>query len=255
MPKKDSITGCSVMTMPEFWQAEAKHEGKGRSGFDLMQDMHQDIANEDARMEKDMRENPSIALNAIKEYFTFDEEDCIDYYGFTNNDIVSIEVINVSVSTGIRKSTTSFEAKIVLVDHTTRTVRHTLEDFYDSSEPPSSETNLVIIAINDKPVIASYCGNCASKDEWEKGSNIRIPMCEVCEHFGGGAVHNKLNSARYLCPASTDHGKTVSRWVRVCVAHIGYWYKGAGWFGPVIKLKQEAIKMPYVRGFHYYNPH
>jgi predicted ribosome quality control (RQC) complex YloA/Tae2 family protein len=60
MPKIDPITGCTVMTQAEFWASEAKREGKGRCGGDLMQDFYEEMAAEE-RAEEDRLKDPERA--------------------------------------------------------------------------------------------------------------------------------------------------------------------------------------------------
>lgn len=44
MPHKDPVTGCTVLSIAEFWQHEAASEGRGRSGADLMTEFFQELA-------------------------------------------------------------------------------------------------------------------------------------------------------------------------------------------------------------------
>ena len=73
MPKIDPITGCTVMTIPEFWAAEAQSEGQGRSGADLAQD----FAMEMEENGKNYYENLAKAANlpGLKTIFTRLAED------------------------------------------------------------------------------------------------------------------------------------------------------------------------------------
>jgi hypothetical protein len=47
MPKIDPITGCSVMTMPEFWNGEAASEGQGRTGGEVAADFYEEMVAEE----------------------------------------------------------------------------------------------------------------------------------------------------------------------------------------------------------------
>jgi len=55
MPKIDPITGCSVLTFPEFLQAEAKREGK--EAHEIMQELYQDMEDADNETRKDYHQN------------------------------------------------------------------------------------------------------------------------------------------------------------------------------------------------------
>lgn len=65
MPRKDPVTGCMVMTMPEFLNAEAEREGKGRTGADILSDIYAEI-DADSRREEDRMRDPKEALGQIK---------------------------------------------------------------------------------------------------------------------------------------------------------------------------------------------
>ena len=71
MPKKDPITGCMVMTTDEFWAHEAKREGKGRCGGDLLMEYLEDLDKEEAEYEKRMRqkENAEKFISGLWEDF------------------------------------------------------------------------------------------------------------------------------------------------------------------------------------------
>lgn len=60
MPKIDPITGCTVMTMGEFWASEAEREGVGRCGADLAQEFYEDMAAEE-QAEEDRLKDPERA--------------------------------------------------------------------------------------------------------------------------------------------------------------------------------------------------
>lgn len=65
MPRIDPITGVSVMTLPEFFNAEAEHEGKGRSGGDVMAEMFDEMDQEMAQQLKRLL-TPEGALEELK---------------------------------------------------------------------------------------------------------------------------------------------------------------------------------------------
>lgn len=69
MPRKDPISGCMVMTMPEFLNAEAEREGKGRTGGDILEEILTDMGEDDKRCSEDLKDDHS-------EIFALFWEDC-----------------------------------------------------------------------------------------------------------------------------------------------------------------------------------
>jgi hypothetical protein len=70
MPKKDPVTGCDVVTTPEFWQNEAK--GSGRTAGDLFHEFQEglrlSLEEEASRIKKNLKETKSILAAHIKEW-------------------------------------------------------------------------------------------------------------------------------------------------------------------------------------------
>lgn len=66
MPRKDPMTGCMVMTMPEFLADEAKREGKGRTGGDVLGDIYTQMDADNRKREDELR-SPKIALQTLNE--------------------------------------------------------------------------------------------------------------------------------------------------------------------------------------------
>lgn len=62
MPRKDPITGCNVMTFPEFIQGEAAREGK--EPHEVMDEIFGAIEDDNERMREDYRKN---ALKYLQE--------------------------------------------------------------------------------------------------------------------------------------------------------------------------------------------
>lgn len=56
MPKIDPMTGCEVLTLGEFLSEEAAHEGKGRSGGELLAEMFAEIDNDSRQEEENLRD-------------------------------------------------------------------------------------------------------------------------------------------------------------------------------------------------------
>lgn len=62
MPRIDPVTGCSVMTMPEFLQKEAEREGK--EPHEILDEIFDVIEDDNEKMRQDMRTN---ALKYLQE--------------------------------------------------------------------------------------------------------------------------------------------------------------------------------------------
>lgn len=62
MPRTDPITGCQVMTMPEFLQKEAETEGK--EPHEILDEIYSSIEEDNENMRKDLRKN---ALGYLQE--------------------------------------------------------------------------------------------------------------------------------------------------------------------------------------------
>lgn len=75
MPKIDPMTGCEVLTLGEFLAEEAAHEGKGRSGGELLAEMFTEIDN-DARREEEYLRDPVKLLPRLLEAVT-EERDAL----------------------------------------------------------------------------------------------------------------------------------------------------------------------------------
>lgn len=69
MPRKDPMTGVTVITTAEFFAAEAEREGKGRSGGELMIETFSEIGAEcdaDEQRERLFFMDPANAWEAIR---------------------------------------------------------------------------------------------------------------------------------------------------------------------------------------------
>lgn len=78
MPRQDPITGCSVMTMPEFLNSEAEREGKGRCGADILHDIHAELDEDSRKHAQRYKDNPALALTEILRYAIMDLEAWFD---------------------------------------------------------------------------------------------------------------------------------------------------------------------------------
>lgn len=132
MPKIDPITGCSVMTLPEFIIGEAKKEGK--EPHELMDEMYEEIAsdqrNEEARLKTDFDGVLKLLLedvDAAPEFYTFKPEKVI-------------EVCDAKVSYKFRSNQTMVIARVACSDGKERfatcTASSSSGSFY---EPPDYE--------------------------------------------------------------------------------------------------------------------
>lgn len=63
MPRKDPITGCMVMTIGEFWQAEG--ERKGTSAAEEAESFFTEMADEEAKENARLRE-PFVAVDILR---------------------------------------------------------------------------------------------------------------------------------------------------------------------------------------------
>jgi hypothetical protein len=67
MPRKDPISGCMVMTMPEFLNAEAEREGQGRTGGDILQDIMTEMSEDDKRCSEGLKNDHSEIFSILLE--------------------------------------------------------------------------------------------------------------------------------------------------------------------------------------------
>jgi len=238
------------MTLGEFWHAEGEREG--RDPGELMDEFYQDMEADDARVATEMKD-PVRALENIKKFLisALDESltpaermqiewDTKCDYGFGPDDIVECEVIDTSFSGGFKNSEGMIRAALKMKDGSERVVEYTESSFSgDFYEPPSGEENLVVVEVDGVRVVHKFDENCTF------GSDLQVPMCEICEKFGGGALHGRKNPARYLLPA--QYKSKIVKWVMGCVVHNPeWWFLDSGWLGPHIDLKQKEPNLPMV---------
>ena len=114
MPKKDPVTGCTVMTPAEFWNAEAEAEGLGRTGGDLMHDFFDDLDKERAKTEDEFRK-PDVAFDYIKD--AVEEWNDADSEGAVPAPIRIVEVLDVQIKCGSRESGEMIKARAVRLDN------------------------------------------------------------------------------------------------------------------------------------------
>jgi hypothetical protein len=136
MPRKDPHTGCTVMTMGEFFNAEAEREGKGRSGAEVMSDMFDEIDQSFRDEEKRWRDNPNDLLEhlqtAIKEYNEADAE--AEQYPLPTS---IAEVLELKVDGSFRTSKFHVRARCTKEDGTVGILSFSSCQYSGSmSEPP-----------------------------------------------------------------------------------------------------------------------
>lgn len=108
MPKIDPITGCQVMTMGEFWQAEAEREGK--TPGELQDEFYQMIDEDNRNVENDMRED---ALNLLRSP-SFDD-DKLEIVGECSLAVTKIvEILDCESNQSFRESGGMLRAKVLL---------------------------------------------------------------------------------------------------------------------------------------------
>lgn len=177
MPRKDPITGCMVMTQAEFWNAEAEHEGKGRCGADLMADMYEEMAQEDADMAERMKADLPTALEVLNGVLKDYEDHDNDHPVFRPGAFIEVvEVETAEVNGGFSKSSKGFVAKVRCADGNLHRVRYeswsTPGSFY---EPPDGETTIEML--NDPP---THCCDCGAETSWEQTTEKHGPRCPSC---------------------------------------------------------------------------
>jgi len=141
MPRKDPMTGVPVLTTEEFFDKEAKREGKGRSGSEVMIDTFKQIDDERKKEERELK-NPKAALKLfqqeIKEWNEYDPEQAIE------NVKEIVEVLDVSLKyKGF--STTYLDVKALAIGETGRRGIVRLSSYSFSGtywNPPDEETEV-----------------------------------------------------------------------------------------------------------------
>jgi hypothetical protein len=146
MPRIDPITGCSVMTNQEFWEAEAQREG--REAHELQQDFFDEMDKEITEQENVLR-NPAEALKFLDSLVKNwnDGIDEVDRDIFVPGGLVMVESIEeVKICQSFRSSSAHMVARVLFSDGIVRKVRAT-SSYYDGSfyEPPDYDLNLEVL--------------------------------------------------------------------------------------------------------------
>ena len=145
MSRKDPISGCMVMTMPEFLTAEAEREGKGRCGGDILADIFSEIDDDTKRCEDELRK-PENALEAIKLALKEAEEYWEDEYGEGAKvpEIVEvIRVIEARVSQNMSSSGQVLKAEVKTADGKLCYFEHTYSHWSGTRmDPPEEDSTM-----------------------------------------------------------------------------------------------------------------
>ena len=193
MPKKDPITGCMVMTMPEFLNAEAEREGKGRCGGEILADIFTELDNDSKRIEDELRK-PENALEAIKQALKEAEEYWEDEYGEGAKvpEIVEVvHVIEVQVGQSMRSSGQVLKAEVKTADGRLCYVSHHYSHWSGTMmDPPEEDSTLYFGEFrprSEHPWKCVQCGNERPTGErhWESFQQIdnkknEIHTCPRC---------------------------------------------------------------------------
>lgn len=142
MPKKDPHTGCTVMTIGEFFQDEAKREGKGRSGAEVAADMFDEIDQSYRDEEKRWRDKPNDLLAQLQEEINqYNQGDPDEEQYPVPTEIV--EILEVKVDGSFRTSVFSTRVRCKKADGTTGILSFSSTQYSGSmSEPPDYDCNI-----------------------------------------------------------------------------------------------------------------
>lgn len=180
MPRKDPITGCMVMTTPEFFAREAEREGLGRSGADVMTDMFEEMAAEEAEVSAQIASRPVELLWAIREAMYCPDcirgnpcrDRCFDLYNIEPLGVHQVIKVDISASLG-GPSGELYEAIVVWSDGTKRYTRVTVERFSGSFyEPPWEDVDMEI---------ACPCGATLHSDTPDGVTSFYPTLCADCQ--------------------------------------------------------------------------
>ena len=155
MPKIDPVTGCEVMTLPEFFNAEAQYEGKGRTGAEVMEEtmtsIHDAFAEDNAHIEADYRD-PAKALailqklagEEVRQWFKYEHNRDSEDLARPPYPLEVLAVTHAEHSQTLSDSNGKFTARVRCDDGSIRNVSY--EFYYYSGtrlDPPDSDESLV----------------------------------------------------------------------------------------------------------------
>lgn len=183
------------MTMPEFLNAEAEREGKGRSGGDIFEDIVASMNEDSERCKAEMRK-PSNALVAIKQAV----EDAREYW---NDDGVAValpeivevvKVLDANLNQSFRSSTTAIRAEVMCADGKLRYVHYWVSNYAGTRlEPPDEDSDLSIgefRPMNNRPWECLKCGTLrdAGGRHWmhikqSDNPKMAVHVCPYCNGY------------------------------------------------------------------------
>jgi len=134
----DSVTGCTVMTLPEFWRGEAEREGRPAS--DLMDEFYVDLDREQSDQEARLRD-PEATLEFLREQWSADPES----NPAGTEPVAVTRVLSAQIRSSLRTSSTQVVAHAFGMDGYER--RYTAWVSYDGGtrlQPPESDGGLTI---------------------------------------------------------------------------------------------------------------
>jgi len=148
MPRKDPITGCQVMTLGEFWSDEAKREGQGRNGYELMAESMDDMQTSFAEQARSMRDDPAEILQTLRSYYVPEDDswswDPGDEPEWVPESLVEVE--EVECDGGFSESGWTAVVKALCSDGVTRRLKVTYARYNGSFyEPPSDDLNVEVL--------------------------------------------------------------------------------------------------------------
>lgn len=140
MPYVHSDLGVPCVTQAEFWAQESRNTG--REIPELMSDYYDDLANEEKLEEQRVMEDYKGNLQRLQEYYHPDYLEEVTFHP-----INILEMIFAKVSFGVKKSSTTFRAKVNCSDGSNRLLEYT-ETSYSGSymDPPDWDCDCVEIS-------------------------------------------------------------------------------------------------------------
>jgi len=147
MTRKDPITGCTVLTQPEFWQAEALHEGKGRSGGELATEFAAELE-ADRQQCEDRYRDPAVALETLRQAVEQQNDDADVRLPLP---VEVREVLDAGVGQSFRESSTGLRARALREDGVEDIIEfHSWHSSGSFHEPPDGDAYVTWENLDDK---------------------------------------------------------------------------------------------------------
>lgn len=145
MPYVHPVLGVECQTLGEYWQSEAKREG--REAADLMDDFYSEIAKEEENSRKQIMSDFPGCLKMLQDYYSPE-------YG--DNDFYPLEVLEITdanVRISMRSNSTKIICKVKCSDDKDRWLEYS-ETQYSGSymEPPDFDCNCRELLSNEYKV-------------------------------------------------------------------------------------------------------